>query len=100
MDECIIKLEETFGCAKQYICELEVYLITMISLTLEISTCRAVGSYEHSKDVVDGLNERNKRHFKEKWTVYQKYYHNFWRPAEKYSGSTYISKSNNNTGGP
>ena len=48
------------GFAKQYICALAVYLMTIVSLILKISTDRKIGAPGHGQYVVDGLNTRDK----------------------------------------
>ena len=49
--------EEPDGCTKQYICPLAVYLIIIISLSLNISMYRSIGAPGHGKYVVDGIIE-------------------------------------------
>ena len=65
MDECIIKPEKIYCYGNQYRFELTVYFMTIFSLTLKISTYREVGSSEHGKYVVDGINARDKIYLKE-----------------------------------
>ena len=48
------------GCAKQYRCEYDMFLPSCIDLYFSIIIKRLVGSTEHGKDVVDGLNSREK----------------------------------------
>ena len=71
MDEYIIKsynsniLEETYGCSKKYICALNIYLLTIDSLTFKLSTDRAISSPSHGKYFVDGLHVRYKSYPRE-----------------------------------
>ena len=51
-------------CAKQYICALVVYSVTIFLLKLKIIIDRAIGAPDHGKDVVGGLNARYKRYLR------------------------------------
>ena len=53
------------GCAKQDICSLAVYLMTILTLIFNISIGREIGVTSHGKDVVDGLNSRYQIYFRE-----------------------------------
>ena len=72
MDECIIKPERIYCYGNLYRFELTVYFMTIFSLTLKINTYREVGSSEHGKYAVDGINERDKFILRNKWIVYKK----------------------------
>ena len=70
MEEYIIKAnesivwEETYGCAKQYICELEVYFMKTVSSTFKIIIDSKISSPVHGKYVVIGLNSIYKRYLR------------------------------------
>ena len=46
------------GCANQYRCESDIYLLSCIYLEVYINIDREVGATGHGKDVVDGTNNR------------------------------------------
>ena len=48
--------EDTNGCAKQYMCALAIYLMTVFSSSYSIIMDRAVNSPGLVKRVVDGIN--------------------------------------------
>ena len=56
--------EDTYGCAKQYICALTIYLITVLSYSYGIIIYRKINSPGHGNNVVDGLNAMDKRYLK------------------------------------
>ena len=70
MYEYIIKYNEaivwegTDGCDKQYIFELTVYFMEIISLTLKIIKDREIGATGNGKDVVNVINTRYKRYLR------------------------------------
>ena len=53
--------DHTYSCAKQYHCEYDIYLLSCLDLELRIIIYKAVGEPGHGKDVVDGMNVRDKR---------------------------------------
>ena len=55
-----------YGCAKQYMCGLAIYLMTVLSSSYGIIMYRAINEPGHGKNVVDGLNATDKRHLKGK----------------------------------
>ena len=57
--------EDTDGCASQYRCAVAIYLTTVLSASLNITIDRAIGAPGHGKDVVDGLNARDKCYLRE-----------------------------------
>ena len=65
MDEYIIKSknstfwEETYGCSIKYKCAVDIYLMKILSLTLK-NTDREIGAPDHWKDVVYGINKRDR----------------------------------------
>ena len=56
--------EGTDGCAKQYMCALAKYLITVLSYSYSIVLDRANSSPWHGKNVVDGINTKDKSYLK------------------------------------
>ena len=52
--------DHTDGCAKQYRCAYDIYLLTCLDLEFCIIIYRAVGGPRHGKYVVDGLKSRDK----------------------------------------
>ena len=46
---------------KQYICSLSVYLMTTVLLIFKINIDRYIGAPIHGKDVVYGINTRDKK---------------------------------------
>ena len=57
--------KDTGGCAKQYKCGLDIYLITVISSSYGIIMYCAINAPGHGKNVADGLNAIEKRYLKE-----------------------------------
>ena len=57
--------EDTDGCAKQYRCDLDIYLITVLSSSYGIITDRIINSPGHGNNVVYGLNATEFFYFKE-----------------------------------
>ena len=53
--------ENIDGCADQYRCTTSLYLLSMLSNTYNIAIYNGAGSTGHDKDVVDGLDDTNKR---------------------------------------
>ena len=56
--------EGTNGCAKQYMCDLDIYLINLLSSSYGIIIYRAIDAPSHGNNVVDGLNATYKRYLK------------------------------------
>ena len=56
--------EDTDGCAKQYRCDLDTYLMTVLSSSYGIIMDRAINAPGHGNNVVDGLNSKVKRYLK------------------------------------
>ena len=52
--------DHTDVCANQYCCKSDIYLISCISLGFCIIIYRSGRESGHGKDVVDGLNTRDK----------------------------------------
>ena len=50
------------GCAKQYRCASELYLMSVMSHCYSIIIYRGISAPGHGKEVVDGLNTVDKRH--------------------------------------
>ena len=57
--------EDTDSSVKQYICALAIYLMTMLSSSYVIIMDYASNEPGHGKNVVDRLNETDKRYLKE-----------------------------------
>eukprot|EP00957_Ditylum_brightwellii_P111231 8481742-Ditylum_brightwellii.AAC.1 len=58
--ESTILWEETDGCAKQHRFATAMYLLSLVSVRLNIVIDRAVGAPGHGKDIADGLNATDK----------------------------------------
>ena len=58
--------EDTNGCANQYRCDLNIYLITVLSSSYGIIMDREIHAPGHGKDIVDGLNTTEKCYLKGK----------------------------------
>ena len=58
--------EEKYGSSKQHICELSVYLMTIVPITLDISMGIETGKPGHGKDVVDDLIETYEIYLRER----------------------------------
>ena len=56
--------EDTDGFAKQYMCDLDKYLMTVFSSSYGIITDRTINATGHGKNVVDGLNAMEKPYLK------------------------------------
>ena len=56
-------LEDTNGCAKQYRCDLAIYLMTVLSYSYGIITDRAINAQGHGNNVVNGLNAKGQTLF-------------------------------------
>ena len=54
--------DQTNGCAKQYICSIDYYLIYFLSKSYQIFLDRALDTPVHGKDVVNGLNAVQKQY--------------------------------------
>ena len=48
--------EDTDGCAKKYMCSLDIYLMAMLSSSYGITMDCAINTPVHGNNVVDGLN--------------------------------------------
>ena len=48
--------DQTYGCAKQYMCYIAYYLISYLSKSYQIVLDRAIDTPGHGKYVVDGFN--------------------------------------------
>ena len=53
--------EDTYGCAKQYMCALAIYLMIVLSSSYGIIIDSAINAPVYGNNVVDGLNETYKR---------------------------------------
>ena len=58
--------EDTNGCANQYRCALNIYLMNVLSSSYGIIMDHAMNSSGHGKNVVDGINAMEKLYLKEK----------------------------------
>ena len=58
--------EDTDSCAKQYMCSLDIYLMTVISYLYGIIMDIAINAPVHGNNVVDALNATDKRYLTEK----------------------------------
>ena len=56
--------EDSYGCAKQYGCDLTIYLMTMLSFSYGIITDHEINAPGYGNNVVDVLNETYKRYLK------------------------------------
>ena len=56
--------EDTDCCAKQYICALAIYLMTVLSYLYGITMYRTINAPGHGKNIVDGLNATDKLYLK------------------------------------
>ena len=54
--------DQTDGCAKQYRCSIDYYLMSYLSTSYQIVLDIAVDTPGHGKDVVDGFNAVQKRY--------------------------------------
>ena len=54
----------TDGCAKEYMCALSIYLMTVLSSLSDIMIDCAINSPRHGKNVVDGFNTTETRYLK------------------------------------
>ena len=54
--------ENTDGCAEQYRCTSALYLMSVMSQFYSIVIDRGISAPGHGKDVVDGLNDVDKRY--------------------------------------
>ena len=53
---------KTDGCAEQYISASAMYLMSVMSQTYFIIIDHGISAYGHGKEVVDGLNDVDKRY--------------------------------------
>ena len=54
--------EDNDGCAKQYLCALAIYLMTVFSYSYGIIMDRAINAPDHGNNVVNGINVTEKRY--------------------------------------
>ena len=54
--------DQTYGCAKQYSCSSDYYMMSYLSTSYQIILNRAVDTPGHGKDVVGGFNAVHKRY--------------------------------------
>ena len=54
--------ENTYGCAQQYRCASALYLMSVMSHTFSTMIDRGISAPGHGKEVVDGLNDVDKRY--------------------------------------
>ena len=54
----------TNGCATQYMCDLAIYLMTVLSSSYGIIMNRAIDVLGHGKNFIDGINATDKRYLK------------------------------------
>ena len=52
--------EDTGGRAKQYMCALSIYLMTVLSSSYGVIMDRAINSPNHVNNIVDGINAMEK----------------------------------------
>ena len=57
-------LEDTAGCAKQYRCDLAIYLMTVLRYLYRKIMDRAINAPDHGNNSVDGLNATEKSYLK------------------------------------
>ena len=57
--------EDTDGCVQQYMCDLSIYLMTVIPSSYGIIMDRAINIPGHGKNAVDVLNAKEKTSFNE-----------------------------------
>ena len=55
--------DHTAGCAKQYHCTYNIYLLSFLALECCVIIDAALGALDHGKDVFDGIN------FGDKWII-------------------------------
>ena len=56
--------EDTNRCAKQYMCDLAIYVMTMLSYSYDITIDCVINSPVHGKNAVGGINETEKTYLK------------------------------------
>ena len=56
--------EDTDGCAKQYMCALDIYLTTMLSYSYGIIMYCSINPPCYGNNFVEGLNETDKHYLK------------------------------------
>ena len=52
--------KDTDGCAKKYMCALDIYLMTVLSSSYGMTMDGAINETVHGKNVVDELNAKDK----------------------------------------
>ena len=52
--------EDTNGCAKEYMCALDIYLMSVLSYSYGIIIYRSINAKGHLNNVFDWLNATNK----------------------------------------
>ena len=65
--------EYTNGCAKQYICDLAIYLMAVLSSSYGIIINFAINAPGHGNNVFDGINATYNRYLKEKMELIGKF---------------------------
>ena len=63
-------MEDTDGCAKQYRCALDIYLMNVLSYSYGIIMDRAINAPGHGNNVVDRLKPTKKRLFEARNVTY------------------------------
>ena len=58
--------EDTDGCAKKYRCDLDLYLMNVLSSSYVIIMDCAINAPGHGNNVVDGINATDTRYLKQK----------------------------------
>ena len=61
--------EDTNGCAKQYMCALAIYLMTVLSSSYGIIMDREINATGHVNNFFDGLNATEKRFLREQMEI-------------------------------
>ena len=64
--------EDTNGCAKGSMCALDIYLLGVLSSVYGIIMDCAINAPVHGRNVVDGVNYTDKKHFKEQMELCNK----------------------------
>ena len=69
--------EDTYRCADKYRCDLDIYVMTVLSSSYIIIMDCAINEPGHWKNIVDGLNATEKRYLKEEMEVMVKLASNY-----------------------
>ena len=59
----------TDGCANTYRCDLDIYLMTVLSYLYGITMDHAINEPVHGKNVVDAINDTEKPYFREQMKI-------------------------------